>query len=99
VDVPDELDISNMRSNGMQPDEQLLPETPGLFFLSTWTFFALLALVPIVIGFEIVFIASLLLCSQIRVACVYFSSPLVVKVIALHGYNFHLLFLTVHQWI
>ncbi|KAG0563124.1 hypothetical protein KC19_8G006500 [Ceratodon purpureus] len=28
VDVPDEIDISNMRSNGMQPDEQLLPETP-----------------------------------------------------------------------
>jgi ubiquitin carboxyl-terminal hydrolase 5/13 len=28
VDVPDEIDISEMRSTGMQPDEELLPETP-----------------------------------------------------------------------
>jgi hypothetical protein len=35
VDVPDEIDISDMRSNGMQPDEQLLPDTPGLYFLFT----------------------------------------------------------------
>lgn len=30
VDVPDEIDINCMRSKGLQPDEQLLPETPGL---------------------------------------------------------------------
>ncbi|CAM6037602.1 unnamed protein product [Sphagnum compactum] len=29
VDVPDELDISSMRGQGLQPDEQLLPETAG----------------------------------------------------------------------
>ena len=29
VDVPDEIDINCMRSKGLQPDEQLLPETPG----------------------------------------------------------------------
>jgi len=36
VDVPDEIDISDMRSSGLQPDEQLLPETPCLYFLFTW---------------------------------------------------------------
>jgi ubiquitin carboxyl-terminal hydrolase 5/13 len=34
VDVPDELDISSMRGQGLQPDEQLLPETAGVFLLS-----------------------------------------------------------------
>lgn len=29
IDVPDEIDISDMRSKGPQPDEQFLPETPG----------------------------------------------------------------------
>ncbi|XP_024356450.1 ubiquitin carboxyl-terminal hydrolase 14 [Physcomitrium patens] len=28
IDVPDEIDISDMRSKGPQPDEQFLPETP-----------------------------------------------------------------------
>lgn len=40
VDVPDEIDISDMRSQGMQPDEQPLPETPGLYFLLTWIAFS-----------------------------------------------------------
>jgi uncharacterized UBP type Zn finger protein len=34
VDVPDELDISSMRGQGLQPDEQLLPETAGVFLSS-----------------------------------------------------------------
>ncbi len=34
VDVPDELDISSMRGQGLQPDEQLLPETAGDFLSS-----------------------------------------------------------------
>jgi hypothetical protein len=34
VDVPDELDISSMRGQGLQPDEQLLPETAGVFLAS-----------------------------------------------------------------
>lgn len=31
VDVPDEIDISYMRSKGLQPGEELLPEARGAF--------------------------------------------------------------------
>lgn len=61
MDVPDEIDISEMRSSGMQPDEQLLPETPGLYSLSACVAVHPFGVFSVVAILEILF-AVMLIC-------------------------------------